>query len=145
MPGQHRAPLLVGAEVHDRRAEQALADDADPARPARARVLLVEDHLLDERRAAAAVLGGPAEADPAVAAELLLPLPALVEALVLVARPAAAAHRRERSVEPVGEPRARIGAEAFLRGGEVQVQAAGRYQRRRSYAPSLMEPTGSRW
>ena len=117
MPGRNRALLLVGAEVHDRRAEQALADDADAARPAGARVLLVEDHLLDERRAAAAVLGRPAEADPAVAAELLLPLPPLVEQLVLVARTAAAAHRRERSVEPIGEPRARVGAEAFLRRG----------------------------
>ena len=91
-------------------------------------VLLEEDHLLDERGAASAVLGRPAEADPAVAAELLLPRPAFVEAFVLVARAAASAHRRERSVEAVGEPRARVAAEPLLRGGEVQVQAAGRYQ-----------------
>src|SRR5205823_11371756 len=81
------------------------------------------------------VLGGPAQPYPLVAAELALPLPALLEALVLVARSAPPAHRRERSVEAVGEPRARIGAKAFLRGGEVQVQAAGRYQRRARKLP----------
>ena len=87
------------------------------------------------------MLGRPAEADPAVAAELLLPRPAFVEALVLVAGAAPTAHRGERSVEPVGEPRARVGAEALLRGSEVQVQAAGRYQSRTRML-SRMEATG---
>ncbi len=45
--------LRVGPEVHDRRAEQTFADDADPSRTSAARVLLVEDHLLDERCARA--------------------------------------------------------------------------------------------
>ena len=126
--GQHRELLGVGAEMDDGRAEQALADDADASGAAGARVLLVEDHLLDERRAAAAVLGGPPEPDPTVAAEFLLPLPALVEALVLVARTAAAPHRCEGPAEAAGQPRLRVGAEALLFGGEAQVQVAGRYQ-----------------
>ncbi len=113
--------LRVVAEVHDRRPEQAFADDADPPGSAGARVLLVEDDLLDERRAATAVLGRPPETDPVVAAELLLPLPALVEQLVLVAGAAAAAHFGEAAVETVGEPRPRVGTKTFLVGGEVQV------------------------
>ena len=117
MPGRKRTLLVVAAEVHDRRPEQALADDADASRAAGARVLLVEDDLLDERHAAAAVLGGPTEPDPGVAPELLLPLPALVEQLVLVAGTAAPAHLREAAVETVDEPRARLGAEAFLFAG----------------------------
>ena len=133
--GQEAALLRVGAEVHDRGAEQPLADDADAPRPAGARVLLVEDHLLDERGAAPAELGGPAEPDPAVAAELLLPLEPLVEQLVLVARAAAPAHDREPTVETIVEPRPRLGAEAFLVG-----------VKRRSIARrgklSLMEPQG---
>ena len=124
---EERALLVVAAEVDDRRTEQALADDADAARSAGARVLLEEDHLLEQRGAPAAVLGRPAEADPVVAAELLLPLPPLVEELVLVARSAASAHLGERTVEPVGEPRARVGAETILFGGETKVQGRGRY------------------
>ena len=104
---QHGSALVVGAEVHDRGPEEPFADDPDPARPAGARVLLEEDHLLHERRAAAAVLGGPTEPDPSVTTQLLLPRPPLVEALVLVAGPAPAAYRREGAVEPVGEPRTR--------------------------------------
>ncbi len=127
MPGRNAPLLVVAAEVHDRRSEQALADDADPARSAGACVLLEEDDLLEEGRAAPAVLGRPAEPDPVVAAELLLPRPALVEELVLVARSAAAPHLGERAVESVGEPRARVGAEAFLVGGETEVQARGPY------------------
>ena len=103
--GEERPFLGVGAEVDDGRPEQPLADDPDPSRTARARVLLVEDHLLEQRRAAAAVLRGPAEADPTVAAELLLPREALVEQLVLVAGPAAPAYDREPTVETIGEPR----------------------------------------
>src|SRR4029079_5776993 len=129
--GQHCASLRVRAEVDDRRPEQTLADDPDPAPPAGARVLLEEDHLFHERRAPAAVLGGPTEPDPAVAAELLFPLPPFVEERMLVARPTSASHRREPSVETIGEPGVGVGAEALLLGSEAQVQVAGRYQARR--------------
>ena len=61
--------------------------------------------------------------------ELWLPLPSIVEALVLVARSAAPTNRREPSLQTVGEPRMRVGAEAILFGSEAQVQVAGRYQR----------------
>ena len=108
-----------------------------PGPPARG-VLLVEDHLLDERGAAPAVLRRPAEADPAGAAELLLPRPALLEQLVLVAGTAAPAHHRELTVEPVGEPGAGLGTEGFLLGGEAKVQGRGRYPP----AQSQWEPRG---
>jgi hypothetical protein len=107
--------------MHDRRAEQAFADDAHAAGTAGARVLLVEDDLFEQRRAPASELGRPPEADPTVATELLLPFPTFVEQFVFVARAAASAHLREVAVETVGQPRARIGAEAFLRRCEVQV------------------------
>ena len=43
--------LLVGAELDQRGGEQPLTEERDPRRRVRARVLLVEDHLLRERRA----------------------------------------------------------------------------------------------
>jgi hypothetical protein len=66
--------LRVVAEVHDRRTEQSFTDNADAAGPARTGVFLVEDDLFEQRRAAAAELGRPAQPDPRVPAELLLPL-----------------------------------------------------------------------
>ena len=44
------ALLLVGAELDERRREQALAEERDPRRRVRLGVLLVEDDLLRERR-----------------------------------------------------------------------------------------------
>src|SRR5262249_18258179 len=86
-----------------------------------ARVLLVEDDLLQQRGAATAVLGRPPEADPAVAAEFLFPCQSFFEQFVLVAGSAAPAYDREPVAETIGEPRSRVGAEAFLVGGEAQV------------------------
>ena len=72
---REEAPLLlVGAELDQRRGEEALAEERDPRRRVRARVLLVEDDLLGERRRPAAVLLRPRQPDPAVGAEQLLPL-----------------------------------------------------------------------
>ena len=96
----------------DRRAEQALADDADAARAAGARVLLVEDHLLEQatRRGRRTRFGQPT-ADPAVARRARCShAQPLLEELVLVARTAAARARRRtrpssRSVEPGPRPR----------------------------------------
>ena len=119
--GEESLFLRVGREVHDRRTEQSFADDADPARTAGARVLLVEDHLLHEGGAPTAVFGGPAEADPVRPAQLLFPLPALIEQLVLVAGAAAAAHHRVGAFEAFRQPGARVGPEPLLDGCEAQV------------------------
>src|SRR5690606_27952672 len=72
-PGQEALLLLVAAERDQGGREQPLADVAEPARPAGARVLLVPDHLLEQRRAAPARLARPAEPDPARLAEPSLP------------------------------------------------------------------------
>ena len=54
-------------------------------------VLLVEDHLLEERQPATAVLLGPAQAGPAVPGEVAVPGQALVVGLVLASGTAQAA------------------------------------------------------
>ena len=77
---QEPALLLRRAERDQRRAEQLLADVADPGRARRAGVLLVEDHLLRERGAAAAVLGRPAQAGPAGRGQVPVPGQPLVDA-----------------------------------------------------------------
>src|SRR5690606_15467686 len=96
--------LLLAAERGQGGREQPLADVAEPARPAGARVLLVPDHLLDQRRAAPARLARPAEPDPARLAEPPLPRAALLDHRVLVARAAAPAQRRERAGQAGDEP-----------------------------------------
>ena len=70
-----------------------------PTRPgaAGAGVLLVEDHLLGERCAAAAVHSGPAEADPAAAPSSCSHADTVVEADLLVAGAAAATSSRAKS------------------------------------------------
>ena len=78
MPGRKRLLLLVGAELDQRRAEQLLAEVVDQLRRVRAGVLLVEDDLLGQAEAAAAVLLGPAETGPAVLGEVPVPGPSLV-------------------------------------------------------------------
>ena len=89
-----------------------------PRRPGRAgaRVLLVEDHLLRQRRAATAVLARPADAGPAARASLLLPGAPLLDQRVLVAGTAATAHARELAGERVGQPRRDLAAEGFVFG-----------------------------
>src|SRR5256885_9851972 len=57
---RHEAPLLrVGAKRDQGRPEQLLADVTEPPRRARPHVLLIEQHLLDQARAGAAVLARP--------------------------------------------------------------------------------------
>src|SRR5690606_27038743 len=71
------APLLLLGPVRDERGgEEALTEEAHTCGCARLGVLLVEDDLLGDAGIAAAVLGGPAQTDPPVAAEQLLPLDA---------------------------------------------------------------------
>src|SRR5690606_1800405 len=120
---RQEAPLLrVAAEGDHGRCEQALTDVAEAARPARARVLLVPDHLLDQRRAAPARLARPAEPDPAVGAEPALPRAPLLDEGVLVAGPAAPAQLRELARERVGEPRPYLAAEGLVGVGEAKLQ-----------------------
>ena len=90
----------------------------------RPRVLLVEDHLLHQRRAATTVLARPAQPDPAVRAEQPLPLAPGLEALVLTARTAGVAERGELADEMLREPVAHLGAERLVLGREAQVHAA---------------------
>src|SRR5260221_164376 len=91
---QEPALLRLVPEMHDRRAEQSFADDADASRSTCPRVFLVEDHLVQQRCTPTAVLRGPPQSNPAVVSELLLPNEAILEERVLVAGPAAPAHAR---------------------------------------------------
>src|SRR3954453_2659206 len=75
--------LLVTAARKERRREQLLADVVDPVRGTRLGVLLAENDLLHQRRAATTVLARPAETDPAVGAEEALPIAPRLEALVI--------------------------------------------------------------
>jgi hypothetical protein len=94
---------------------------AQPPRALRAGVLLVEDDLLVEARAATAVLLGPADAGPARLPELLLPGLALVDEGVLVADAAAPTHQRELAAQGVGEPRRDLTAEGLVCFAEMQI------------------------
>src|SRR5262249_20258438 len=87
---------------------------------ARPRVLLQEDHLLLEGRAAAAVLLRPSEARPAVLPHLALPREAALEHLVLVARAAAADQGRVLAGQRLAEPPPRLRAQRLLFGGAPQ-------------------------
>src|SRR5690606_4010587 len=120
--GQEATLLRVAAEGDHGRREQALADVAEPARSAGARVLLVPDHLLHQRGAAPARLARPAEADPAVGAEPALPGAPLLDEGVLVAGPAASAQDRELARQRAGEPRLHLAAEGLVGVGEAQLQ-----------------------
>ena len=84
---------------------------AEPAGALGPGVLLVVDDLLAQRQPPAAVLLGPADAGPAVGAEVALPGQALVEQGVLVAGPAAAPHGGEVAGQALLEERAHLVAE----------------------------------
>ena len=111
--------------MQDRRADQPLADDADATWTAGARVLLVEDHLLEKRRVTAAVLVREREARPAGGAEGALPGETLLEQGVLVAGTSPPAHDRELAGELVGQPLARLGPERIVLGSKIESHARG--------------------
>ena len=71
--GDELALLFLGAPLQDRRTDQRVAEEVGAHRRAGLGELLVEDHLLEQRQTLAAVLGGPAGADPAAGEELLGP------------------------------------------------------------------------
>src|SRR5690606_6549197 len=123
---QEATLLGVAPERDQRRPEQPLADVAEPAGPAGARVLLVPDHLLQERQLAAAQRARPAEPDPARRAEVPLPRAPLLDEGVLVAGAAPVAQRREGPRQVVGEPGAGLGAEGLVGVAEAKVHARSR-------------------
>ena len=116
LPDRRQEALLLvrRAERDQGRAEQFLAHDRDPGGRVGPRVLLVEDDLLDQARAAAAVLGGPAEAGPARGGQVLVPGEPLVVPLVLAARAARAAQPGELAGQVGLQPFAHAGAEVLV-------------------------------
>ena len=81
--------LFLGPERDQRRAQQFLAHVADPGRRARPRVLLMKDDALLDRRVAAAVFHGPAEARPSRGGQQPVPREPRPIELVFAARAAA--------------------------------------------------------
>ncbi len=75
--------LLFGAPVDEGRAQQVERAGGRQDRGAGAEILLVEDDLLHEIGAAAAIFLGPGNADPAGGVHLLLPGDALFERLAV--------------------------------------------------------------
>src|SRR5690606_7174033 len=86
-------------------------------------VLLVEDHLLVEGRAAPAVLLGPADAVPTGLAHPFGPGDALLDEAVLVARAATPAELLELADEVRLEPRAHLGPERLFFSAERKIHA----------------------
>src|SRR5699024_1503270 len=83
------------------RPQQRLAEVGHAGRGVGLRVDLVEADLLAQRRAAPAVLDGPADAGPAGGRHVAFPLAALCEEPVLTARPAGAPDLRGAAHEVV--------------------------------------------
>ena len=113
--------LLRGRAVgHQRGAEHRDAAAIDGLGRLGPRHLFVEDDLLHDRDAAAAVLGGPVEADVARLVQRALPLAQPVDFVAVGARggegPALEVGRHV-----LGEPGAGLGPEALLLWREVEV------------------------
>ncbi len=118
--GQEARLLLVGAELHDGRAEQEDAVLINAQRRPRAIIFLFEDQPLDEVEPAPAVSLGPGDHAPVAACEPPLPLDMLVIAVL-------ALERDERFLRDVRfHPRAHFCAEILLFGcvGEVHQNSA---------------------
>ena len=115
-PDRRQEPLLLvrGAEREQGRAEQFLAHDRDPGGRVGLRVLLVEDDLPGQGRAAAAVFGGPAQAGPSRGGQVPVPGQPLVVPLVLAARPARTAQAGELAGQVRFQPFAHVGAELLV-------------------------------
>ncbi len=114
--GEEACLLLVGAELDQRRAEQLLAEVVDGLGRIGAGVLLIEDRLLREAEPAAAVLGGPAEAGPAVLGEVLVPGEALVVRVLAAAGAADTLEVGPLAGEVLVEPAAHLFAEGSVIG-----------------------------
>ncbi|MNE02812.1 hypothetical protein D3C80_952950 [compost metagenome] len=116
---QQSLALLGRAKSGKGRADQPLADMAHAPRAAGPGVFLVEDHLLADAQAAAAVFGLPAHTHPATGCQLALPGFAFDGEAVLVARAAAKAQRREFALQVRRQPAGNLLAEGFVRRTEA--------------------------
>ena len=124
-PGQE-AVLLGRCPVLDqRRTEQALAQDAHPARRPGLHVLLVEDHLLGDGRTPPAEVHRPAQAGPAAGGQHVLPLESDLETVGLVAGPAPSAEGGEVPDHVVGHPGLDLLAEGLVLGSVSEVHGRG--------------------
>ena len=127
--------LLVGAVGDQGRAQQALAHHVDAGRGVGPDVLLVPDHLLGHRGAAAAVLDGPAHTSPSLESEPALPREAEVAALVLQPGPAQPPGLGEVPRQVGLEPAPSLGSEGGVLGAVVEVH--GWFSRACSQARSV--------
>src|SRR5262249_49628150 len=100
--------------------EQPLTEERDARRRVGAGIFLIEDDLLAEIGAAAAVLDGPREADPAIGAEDVLPLEPDVPA-GLVGGATAGSARGELPGEVLAQPGAHLLPEGGLGRGVGKV------------------------
>ena len=136
--GQETAPLLRRAEGDQRRAEQLLAHVTDPGRRVSPGVLLVEDHLLADRRAAPAVLGWPAQRGPAGRRQAPVPGQPLLERLMFPAGTAGSAQPGELAGQVRRQPVAEPGAELLV--------AQARQRSRRAATRRRADPAAAaRW
>ena len=123
--------------MDDRWTEEALAEDRDPSWGLGSDVLFGEDHLLEHRGSAAAVLGRPTNAGPAASGEFVLPGLAYVEPEGLVSRPTATTEGGELADVVFGHP----GGDLFAEGGDLRCLLCDHEQvaYRQSCLPSQVE------
>ena len=123
--------------MDDRWTEEALAEDRDPSWGLGSDVLFGEDHLLEHRCPAAAVLGRPTNAGPAASGEFVLPGLAYVEPEGLVSRPTATTEGGELADVVFGHP----GGDLFAEGGDLRCLLCDHEQvaYRQSCLPSQVE------
>jgi hypothetical protein len=100
--------LFLGAPMDKGRAQQVQCAGCRQDRGASAEIFFVENHLLHKTGAAAAILGGPGNSDPARGVHRLLPGDALFERLTvrrdaLVGGIVDADLRRQMGLEPMTE------------------------------------------
>ena len=106
--------LGAAAEGDQGRPDQPLPDVAEPTRRGRARVLLVEDHLLRQARASTAVLAWPAHAGPARLTQLAFPGASLFEQGAVVAGTSPTAQLGELARQVLVEPVRDLSAEGLV-------------------------------
>src|SRR4051812_44612160 len=121
---RQEAPLLLLIAERDQgRSEQLLTEVVDPGGCIGAGVLLVEDHLLEQGEAPAAVLLRPADAGPAGRGEVPVPGDPLVVRLVLASGTALAPQSGEVAGEVVLQPRPDLGAERLVLAAVGEIHA----------------------
>ena len=115
--GEEGLLLLLGAELHERRADGVQRDERE--RDTGAVRLVVEEVLLHRGAALPAVRGGPPDAEPAVLAELAHELAVRLATRLAAGQLAASLRRHQRR-----EVAAQLGLEGPLLGRQVDVHAS---------------------